>query len=192
MVLIVPKIYQKDENACLPVCIKMVLDYYIQTGKVTNIEEQTVDNIRKKAKVNKVGKNYSMMNISNCNTLNDSLSKSGLSFNFLGIQKIQDVIRLLNEDKPPILVYNAWMYLNQLGYLKDLQDHKHALVVRDLNIEKNEILVNDPDKTLDSLNPFNLSGLLESWRYEGSILLWMNYPQTKTLKEWIGRKNEGK
>ncbi len=187
MVLIVPKVHQKDINGCLPACIKMVLDYYIQTGKTPNMEELTIDEIRRKARIKKLeGGHYSMMNINDCETFNNNfLSKFGLTLNVFGDQNIQNISKLINDDKPPILIYNVPTYLNKIGFEMEQRTDKHCLVVRDLNITQNKIIINDPEKILDLFNEFDLSALIESWRFTGSILLWIDYPYTKPITEWF-------
>ena len=186
MVLGVPKLLQKDENACLPTCIKMVLDFYIQTDRASDLEEMTVEKIRKKAQVKKIDNtHYNMMKLADCDVLNTYLKRFNLSIFWGGDKKPRDITQLINDDIPPILVYNVPIYLKGIGYDVGVRDQKHSLVVKGFNMENSQILVNDPDETLDSLGEFRLSPLFEAWKYVGSKLLWIGQLQKPlTQKKW--------
>ena len=184
MGLEVPKVHQKDETGCLPACIKMTLDFYIKTGRIQDMEENTIDEIRKLAGIKKIKKDqYPMMTLNDCFALNTNLRKYSLFIMAEGNKQQKDISRLIKSDIPPILVYNVPIYLNGIGFDMDIREHTHCLIVKELNRGEDKVLVNDPDQTLDSYQSFRLSSLLEAWRYKGSMLLWIEHT-TKPLTKY--------
>jgi len=130
----VPLILQQEDFFCVPVCIKMVLEYIrnlVPDGKIPNLE---VEDIAKIIDTNEDG--TVLDNINNLNSNREVLrAMPSLRFEYSHSNSFSQIENEINANMPVI----AWILISD-----NHREFVHSVVVTGVDVENDLIYFNDP------------------------------------------------
>lgn len=176
----VPLIKQHEEFWCVPACIKMVLEYLNRSGMLTiPVPSFTL------LEIGKIVQTQDGTRAHNVPLINSHLEQAVPSVEFVDDYKVRSVDEIEEENtaRRPCI---CWMTLTDGHY----HNPAHAVVVIDIDQERNRITFNDPGPPRESPQPLSAFQAVWERSYTTMVKLQIGKNTRTVLSQFMEKEEE--
>lgn len=174
----VPLLAQQEQFFCVPTCVKMVMEYMNQSGRLRMpIPDLSIREIAK------IVKEEDGTLASDVPLINEHIAAASPSVEFEDEFRFRTVNEM-NDEISKGLPCIAWQYVGD-----GVRHHRHAVVVTDIDLEARRITYNDPGpprEHSESLDDFE-----RKWLYCGCDLLKVQIGRNTKIDEFPSETRDG-
>lgn len=178
-----PIILQEDSYSCVPVCLKMILDFLNKFLKETKSEVILPDfEVKDIAKIVNTREDGTLLGDVNNINRNEAILKAipSIEFETSVLCSFAEIETEINSNRPVI----AWLVISANG-----TEFKHSVVITGLDKENHLILYNDP---IFGKKRENIGNFMSMWEKLDRVLIKVKIGkrEQRLLDEWLQTKEK--